>query len=74
MRSVAVFGSYARGEADANSDIDLIIDQGNQRITRIFGVGGEVEIATGKPVDVYAWSELLPSAFLDTVRKEAITL
>lgn len=74
MRSVSVFGSYARGEADADSDIDIVMDQGNQRVTRIFGVGGEVEIATGKPVDVYAWSELLPGAFLDAVRKEAIAL
>lgn len=74
MTSVALFGSYARGEADAASDIDLIMDHGNQRITRIFGVGGEVEKATGKDVDVYAWSELLPGPFQNSIRSEAVIL
>ena len=74
MTSVAVFGSYARREADGESDIDLIMEHGDQRITRIFGVGGEVERATGKNVDVYAWSELLPGVFQDTVRREAVML
>lgn len=74
MKSVAVFGSYARGEADEESDIDLIMDHGDQRITRIFGVGGEVEEATGKKVDVYAWSELLPGPFQSAIRREAVML
>ena len=74
MTSVAIFGSYARGEADADSDIDLIMDHGDQRITRIFGVGGEVEKATGKVVDVYAWSELLPGPFQNSIRSEAVLL
>lgn len=74
MKSVVLFGSYARGDADGESDIDLIMDHGNQRVTRIFGVGGEVEMTTGKRVDVYAWSELLPGPFQSTIRREAIML
>lgn len=74
MKSVAVFGSYARGEADSDSDIDLIMDHGDQLITRIFGVGGEVEALTGKTVDVYSWGELLPGSFQDAVRRDAVML
>lgn len=74
MSSEALFGSYGSGEADEGSDIDPIMDHGNHRIKRIFAVSGEVEEATGKGVDVYAWSELLPGEFQDSIRREAIML
>ncbi len=28
IKSISLFGSYARGEADDESDIDLLIDKG----------------------------------------------
>ena len=31
IRSMSIFGSYARGEADENSDVDLLVDKGELR-------------------------------------------
>lgn len=31
VKSVYLFGSYARGEADENSDIDLLVDYDNSK-------------------------------------------
>ena len=74
MRSASVFGSYARGEADASSDIDLLVDRGGGRVTRIAGLCSDVMAATGKDVDVYDVSELLPGPFRDEVLREAVAL
>ena len=48
-----VFGSYARGEATSNSDIDLLIKRGD--IKTLFKLGGlyyELEKILNKSIDV----------------------
>lgn len=37
IRSMRVFGSYARGEATENSDVDILIDRGNIRSGFVLG-------------------------------------
>ncbi len=71
---VSVFGSYARNEADERSDIDLLVDREGGRLLRVLGLGTEVEEATGKSVDIYDVSELLPGEFRDAVLAEAVAL
>ncbi len=71
---VSVFGSYARDEADEHSDIDLLVDREGGRLLRVLGLGTEVEEATGKPVDIYDVSELLPGDFRNAVLAEAVAL
>ncbi|MDY2887982.1 MAG: nucleotidyltransferase domain-containing protein [Candidatus Caccosoma sp.] len=39
LRAVYVFGSYARGEATPNSDIDLLIDRKGSCINSMFDMG-----------------------------------
>ena len=62
MASARLFGSYARQEATAESDIDVL------------AVAEDLHRATGKAVDVYEESELKPGAFRDAVLQEAVTL
>lgn len=49
---VYLFGSYARGDADANSDIDLRIDKGSIRGLQMGGLAADLEDAFGIPVDL----------------------
>ena len=54
VKKVALFGSYARGEATENSDLDFhIIDRGSLRgLFRLSGFALTLEDAFKKPVEV----------------------
>ena len=56
---VYLFGSYARGDANENSDIDLRIDKGTIRGFQLGGLAADLEEAFGMPVD------LIPTGGLD---------
>ena len=48
---IYLFGSYARGDADENSDIDLRIDKGSMRGLSMGRLLVDIEDALGKKVD-----------------------
>ena len=48
---VYLFGSCARGDADADSDIDLRIDNGTIRDLQMGGLAADLSDALGIPVD-----------------------
>jgi hypothetical protein len=52
-RSVRVFGSVARGEADAESDVDFIVElETGRSLLDLGGLQFELEALFGRPVDV----------------------
>lgn len=71
-----LFGSYARQEADASSDIDLIVVGGSRfDPTDVFCIAEELHRALGKHVDVYELRELnAGSAFYNTVMAEGVQI
>lgn len=51
LNAVYVFGSYARGEAREDSDVDLLIDTTGADLSGFFAIGGlysDLEDALGK--------------------------
>lgn len=60
-----LFGSYARREADADSDIDLLV-VGGVRFdpTDVFSIADELHRLTGKQMDVYDLCEIEPETEL----------
>lgn len=55
LAAVYLFGSYARGEATADSDIDLLVDISGTDIDSLFKLGGlysDLEMALGTSIDV----------------------
>ena len=75
MQEARLFGSYARGVADASSDIDLLLTgKPGFRPLAVYGLSADVMEATGKKVDVYEMCELDPGAFKNTVLAEAVLL
>ena len=61
LRAVYLFGSYARGTATADSDIDLLIDTTGTEIKSLLQVASiycDLEKALGKPVDLITVSAL----------------
>lgn len=61
LKAVYLFGSYARGTATADSDIDLLLDTegaGIRSLLQLSGIYCELEAALGKSVDLLTLSSL----------------
>ena len=71
-----LFGSYARQEADAASDIDLIVIGGKDfDLTDVLCIAEDLRGVLGKPVDVYELREINPqSAFYDAILAEGVQI
>ena len=52
-----LFGSYAKGEADAKSDVDIMVS-GAITGLEFFSLGGELERALHKNVDIIRFSDV----------------
>ena len=70
---VYLFGSYARGDADSNSDIDLRIDKGSIRGLQMSGLAADLEDAFGMAVDLVPTGSL-DSKFLQSISDDEILL
>lgn len=71
-----LFGSYARGEATPNSDIDLVVVGGpGFRARDIFALGEELRQLTRKDADVFELRELnTGTPFYNTVMQEGVRI
>lgn len=61
LNAVYLFGSYARGEASAESDIDLLVDTRGTELNTLMKLGGlyvDLEEALGKPIDLITVASL----------------
>lgn len=61
LRALYVFVSYARGEANADSDIDLLVDLTSTNIRSLFALGSvycDLKSALGKSIDLIPVSAL----------------
>lgn len=71
-----LFGSYARDEADENSDIDVIVFGGsNFRATDIFAFGEELRELSRKNADVFEIREVdKDTEFYRSVMREGVRI
>ena len=70
---IYLFGSYARGDADKNSDIDLRSDKGAIRSLQLGGLAADLEDALGIPVDLIPTGSL-DSKFLNSISDDEVLL
>lgn len=70
---VYLFGSYARGDMDDTSDIDLRIDKGSIRGIQLGGLLADLEDALGLPVDLITTGSL-DAQFLSAIRPDEVLL
>lgn len=84
LKAVYLFGSYARRQATAESDIDLLVDTRGTNLNTLMKLGGlysDLEDALGKPIDLITVSSLeqekaMPGevSFRHNVWKEKVNL
>lgn len=84
LRSVYVFGSYARNEATEESDVDILIDREGSEIHGIFAMNAlynELKAALGKDIDLVTLQSLRQKstlssngAFIENVMNERVKI
>ena len=74
VKNIYLFGSYARNEAKADSDIDFLVYGGEGfKLTMIFALAEELRETFNKNVDVFEIHEInTESEFYNTVMKERL--
>ncbi len=74
LNSLSLFGSYARGEATENSDIDMIVDCG--KVRSAFQMGGlyaDLSESLGKTLDLVT-TDHRDKAFLGRIQADELRL
>jgi uncharacterized protein len=61
IRRLALFGSWARGEAREDSDVDVLVDIDPSIGLRFVDLGDELEKALGRRVDLVSRRAIKPS-------------
>lgn len=71
-----LFGSYARGTATENSDIDIVVFGGKKfKRTDIFAFAEDLRSLTGRKVDAFEISEInVGTPFHNTVMEEGVKI
>lgn len=74
LQSVSVFGSYSKGTASLNSDLDLIIEKGKlQSLFQLSGFRLAVEDALKLSVDLVT-TDSSDQDFLNRIEKDEVLL
>lgn len=74
VKEIYLFGSYARGEANEDSDLDFLVFGGeNFKLTMIFALAEELREILKKDVDVFEINEInKDSEFYNTIMRERL--
>jgi len=74
VKKASLFGSYVRGEAKEDSDIDILVElDDNASLFDFIGIKLEIEDAIGKKVDLVEFSTLKP-AFKGRILREQVVI
>jgi len=73
-KKISIFGSYARGEADPESDIDIIVEFSERKsLLDIVGIEQELSEALGMKVDLLTEKSISPY-LVDRIKKEMVVI
>lgn len=62
VRRASVFGSYARGDAEDDSDVDILVElSGDMSLLDFVGLKLDIEDAIGKKVDLVEYDTIKSS-------------
>ncbi len=74
VSALYLFGSYARGEATPDSDLDFRIEKGKVRsLFQLAGLEMDLEEGFRKPLDVLT-TQMLSDKFLRSIRPEEVLI
>ena len=75
IKEVYLFGSYARGEANRNSDVDIYCESGNaDTLIKLSAFKKEIKEALQKDVDIVTFDSTIDSFFKEQLDKDKIKI
>ena len=75
IKEVYLFGSYSRGEANRNSDVDLYCDKGDvDTLWKLSAFVDELEEALGKKVDIVLIGSHMDDYFKEELEKDMLRI
>jgi len=75
VKRAAIFGSVVRGEAKADSDIDILVEiESDMSLLDFVGLKIEIEEAIGKKVDLVEFSTIKPLIKERILREQVVIL
>ncbi len=74
VKKAVLFGSYVKGMADKNSDVDLLLDS-RLRGLKFVGLIEDVRSALDKEVDVFDETHIIPGSKISSeIQKDGIVI
>ena len=74
VKKISVFGSYARGEASPQSDIDIIVEFSDRKsLLDLVGIEQELSETLGRKVDLLTEKSINPY-LIDRIKKERLVI
>ena len=75
IKEVYLFGSYSRGEANRNSDVDLYCDKGDvDTLWKLSAFADELEEALGKKVDIVTIGSRMDDCFKKELENDMLRI
>ncbi len=72
VKKIGIFGSYARGEATPNSDIDIVVDLEKTTMFGLVAIKNEIEEYFQTHVDIVQIRDRMNTLLKKRIEKEAI--
>jgi predicted nucleotidyltransferase len=69
---IGIFGSAARGNMDAQSDIDVVVELGKPDLFYLIGIKQDLEEEFHRPVDIVRYRDKMNAFLKGRIDKEAI--
>ena len=69
---IGLYGSYAQGKQDENSDVDILVELKEPTFDDLAGLHIFLEQAFGRKVDIRRLSKNIRTSFVERVKKEAL--
>ena len=72
IRRIGIFGSVARGEQTANSDVDIVVDLVKPRLFYLVHIKDDLQTLFGCPVDIVRERERMDPLLKSCIQRDGI--
>lgn len=72
VEEIALFGSYARGDEQPDSDVDILVKMNERSLTNYFGLLDFLEAKLHKKIDLVTKHKNLSERFVHFINKDIV--